>query len=241
MAGSHRVLGKTVETPVEIREAHAFMAVFSVPTVPTQSLIDYAGLEVLQYRPGRGLCILVFVDYIDGDLGPYNEFGVCFLVRNHRSTAASVPRDLKALIRGRAAAFIHQLPVDDPFSLAAGRSIWGFPKIIAEFDAAHSGRHKRSSVSQDGKLIAELSVKPGLPVSCSGGTSLETYSHLGGVTRHTPWEMNPSGVRTRIGGAELKLGTHSIAEELKALGLPRRALLTSSIANLRMTFGDAQP
>ncbi len=52
--------------------------------------------------------------------------------------------------------------------------------------------------------------------------------------------MNPSGVRTRIGGATLQLGTHPIAEELRHLGLPRRALVTSSIPDLRMTFGNAE-
>ena len=46
------------------------MAMYSVPTAAAQSLIDYTGLEILQFRPGRGICVLVFVDYVDGDLGP---------------------------------------------------------------------------------------------------------------------------------------------------------------------------
>ncbi len=49
--------------------------------------------------------------------------------------------------------------------------------------------------------------------------------------------MNPAGMRTRIGGATLRLGTHPIADELRSLGLPRRALVSSSIGNLAMTFG----
>ncbi|MCL2536630.1 MAG: acetoacetate decarboxylase family protein, partial [Nocardiaceae bacterium] len=72
---SHEVLGKRVHMPVQIRTASAFMAMYSVPTKAAQRLIEHTGLEILQYRPGRGLCGLVFVDYVDGDLGPYNEFG----------------------------------------------------------------------------------------------------------------------------------------------------------------------
>ena len=71
---SYTILGKKVEMPVEVRTASAFMALYSVPSTTAQSIIDYTGLTVLQYRPGRALCGLVFVDYIDGDLGPYNEF-----------------------------------------------------------------------------------------------------------------------------------------------------------------------
>ncbi|MDH6285621.1 acetoacetate decarboxylase family protein [Rhodococcus opacus] len=239
---SHQVLGKQVDMPVEIRAASAFMAMYSVPTAAAQSLIDCTGLEILQFRPGRGICVLVFVDYVDGDLGPYNEFGVAFLVRDHRADSTSVPQDLKALARGRAGALIHQLPVDGDFTLAAGRGIWGFPKFLADFDVDHTGSVRRGSVSEGGRLIAQLSVKPGITVPGSGaGTSLAAYSHLDGLTRFTTWDMNPTGIRSRPGGAELKLGSHPIADELRSLGLPKRALVTSSIPELKMTFGDAQP
>lgn len=228
--------------PVEIRQASAFTAMYSVPTDAAQKLIDYSGLEILQFRPGRGICVLVFVDYVDGDLGPYNEFGVSFLVRDHRSRGGTVPQDLSALAKGRAGAFIHHLPVDGDFTLAAGRGIWGFPKTLAHFDADHDSSVKRGAVSQDNRLITQLSVKPGISLPGSGtGTSLAAYSHLDGVTRFTTWEMKPSGVRSRPGGAELKLGSHPIADELRSLGLPHRAMISSSIPDLKMTFGDAHP
>ena len=238
---SHEVLGKRVDMPVQIRTASAFMAMYSVPTKAAQRLIEHTGLEILQYRPGRGLCGLVFVDYVDGDLGPYNEFGVTFMVRSHLDRARpSVLGDLRSLAKGTAGALIHQLPVDGEFTLAAGRGIWGFPKILADFDADHVSALRRGVVSQDGRLIAELTVKQGFPTPGAGAnTSLEAYSHLDGVTRHTAWDMNPTGVRTRIGGAELHLGSHPIADELRTLGLPRRAVMTTTIPDLRMTFGDA--
>ncbi|AOW93538.1 acetoacetate decarboxylase [Rhodococcus sp. WMMA185] len=239
---SHQVLGKQIDTPVEVRRASAITAMYSVPATAAQDLIAHTGLEVLQFRPGRGVCVLVFVDYVDGDLGPYNEFGVVFLVRDHRAAAASVTQDLKSLVQGRAGALIHRLPVDGEFTMAAGRSIWGFPKTLADFDVEHSGSVERASVSQDDRLIAQLSVKRGIRVPAPDtATALAAYSNLDGVTRVTTWQMRPNGVRSRPGGAELKLGSHPIADELRSLGLPRRALVTSSIPDLPMTFGDAQP
>ena len=60
---------------------------------------------------------LILARYLDGDLGQYNEFGTCVMVNPPGSHA----RGLKAL--GDAAAFIHHLPVDQSFTLEAGRRI----------------------------------------------------------------------------------------------------------------------
>jgi hypothetical protein len=46
-------------------------------------------------------------------------------------------------------------------------------------------------------------------------------------------------VRSRPGGALIRLGNHPIAKELSELGLPKRALMTSSATHLAMSFGPA--
>ena len=40
----------------------------------------------------------------------------------------------------------------------------------------------------------------------------------------------------RLGGATLQLGTHPIADELRALGLPKRPLASTTIAHMSATF-----
>jgi hypothetical protein len=47
-------------------------------------------------------------------------------------------------------------------------------------------------------------------------------------------------VRTRFGGVRIWLGDHPYAKELASLGLPKRAMLSSSADQVQMTFGDAQ-
>jgi len=61
-----------------------------------------------------------------------------------------------------------------------------------------------------------------------------------GTTREVPWEMRVSGLRGRVGGATLRLGDHPYAKELASLGLPKRAMVSGSVAHVAMTFGDAQ-
>ena len=247
----HDVLGTTITMPVEIRTARCFVAAFTADATVMQSAIDAAGgsrstgLAPMRIRADRGICTLVFVDYVDGDLGPYNEFGVCFLVENNaeKSTAdsASKSRPWRSLIAGDARALIHRLPVDGEFTLAAGRGIWGFPKTLADFDVDHDSSTRHGRVSADDKLIVDLTVKPGIPVpSSSADTTLHAYSQLDGVTRETPWQLHSlAGTRSRVGGAQLQLGDHPIAEELRSLRLSKRALMTSSVQHLSMVFGDA--
>jgi hypothetical protein len=136
---------------------------------------------------------------------------------------------------------IHRLPVDGQFTMAAGREIWGFPKTLAHFETDLDSPTKRVALHQDGRLVADLRIRPGwhLPAPASR-VALTAYTHLDGVTRHTSWEMNPEGVRSRPGGAELRLGEHPIGRELAGLGLPRRAMFSTTISNLAMSFGDAE-
>lgn len=238
---SYDILGATVALPVQIRSARCFVAGYTADAEAVGRAIaerGTAGLRPLQIRSGRALCMLVFVEYLDGDLGPYHEFGVCFLVEDPAAPASSGLGALRALGRGDAHALIHELPVDGDFTRAAGRGIWGFPKTMADFDVDHTSRTKRGRVSADGRLIAELIVRPGIPVPGAGSdTVLQSYSQLDGVTRRTPWRLgSTTGTRTRLGGAALTLGTHPIADELRALRLSRHALTSSSVADLTMTF-----
>jgi hypothetical protein len=231
----HTIAGTVLTMPVRIRKADVHSAMFSVDATAAQRLVDYSGLQVCQHRPGRAVVNLMLVRYIDGDLGQYHEFGTAVMVNPPGSQA----RGLKAL--GDAAAFIHHLPVDQAFTLEAGRTIWGFPKIMADFTVHEFGGFG-FDVNADGQHIAGIDFGRGLPVPSlftSRPQVLKTYTFAEGTTREVPWEMRVRGVRGRIGGATLRLGDHPYAKELASLGLPKRAMVSGSVANVEMTFGDA--
>ena len=81
MTGSqHTIAGTVVTTPVLIRKANQHMAMFSVNADAAQRMIDYSGLHVCQYRPGRAVVVLMLMHYIDGDLGQYYEYGTNVMV-----------------------------------------------------------------------------------------------------------------------------------------------------------------
>jgi acetoacetate decarboxylase len=237
MPAQHTIAGTVLTMPVQIRTANQHTAMFSVDADAAQRMIDYSGLQVCRYLPGRAVVVMMLMRYVDGDLGQYHEYGTCVMV-NPPGSNASGPRALQS-----AAAFIHHLPVDQAFTLEAGTTIWGFPKVMAEFTVRDADQFG-FDVSIDGQLVAGMEFRSGLqvpPALTSRGQVLRTYSHRDGVTREIPWEMSLTGVRYRPGGVRMWLGDHPYAKELAALGLPKRAMMSGSAANVEMSFGDAHP
>ncbi|WP_308188604.1 acetoacetate decarboxylase family protein [Nocardia spumae] len=225
MTAVHSVLGDKVRMPVEIRDADACAATFLVDARAAREIIAPTGLRPLLVA-GRAVCSLVFVRYVDGDLGPYHEFGLTLMVRGGD---------------GGPGVYIPWLPVNQSFTCAAGREIWGFPKEIADIDITPVRRGKRCEVRIDGKLVVAMRTAGGVPSPGGmGGASIAAYTLMDGVLRRTPWVMNPEQVRMGLGGTEIELGDHPVAEQMRALGLPKRALFSSRIGLLRMTFEDAR-
>jgi len=235
-ASQHTIAGTVITMPVKIRKANQHMAMFSVDADAAQRMIDYSGLQVCRYLPGRAIVVLMLMHYVDGDLGQYYEYGTNVMVNPPGSTASG-PRALQY-----AGAFIHHLPVDQPFTLEAGQTIWGYPKVMADF-TVREGRQFGFDVSIDGQLAVGMEFRPGLPVPSAFTSRTQenpTYSYRDGVLRETIGAMSLSGVRYRLGGARVRLGEHPYAKELASLGFPKRALVSSSAQNVEMTFGDAQ-
>jgi Acetoacetate decarboxylase (ADC) len=237
-ASQHTIAGTVLTMPVKIRKANQHMAMFSVNADAAQRLIDHSGLQVCRYLPGRAIVALMLMHYIDGDLGQYYEFGTSVMVNPPGAPSESKRGGLRAL--QSAGAFIHHLPVDQAFTLEAGTKIWGYPKVMADF-TVREGRQFGFDVSVDGQLVAGMEFRRGLPFSLTPRHQAQrTYSHRDGVTRETAFEHTLDGVRTRFGGVSIRLGDHPYAKELASLGLPKRAILSSSVDNVQMSFGDAQ-
>jgi hypothetical protein len=242
---SWEVLGRRLSAPVEVRRAGQWSVQYLVPSAAAQRLVDPSGLTVTGPLPGKALVALAVCRYDDTDLDPYHEVAVSFVVRTHDAPpGASGLQRLKEFGTGALGVYIHQLPVDQEFSCAAGRDIWGFPKWVASIDidegspadSARSGTTVR--LVDGGEHVLSLTMTGGGRVKLPSRAP-PTYAFRDGVLRRTTWTTSSEGVSGRLGGATLILGSHPMADELRSLGLPKRALFSSSAAWMRASFDPA--
>jgi hypothetical protein len=196
-------------------------------------------LHPAEWFPGWAICVLAAIEYKDNDLGTYNEVGVNFLVTHGAEPSLPLVGMIGASRRGALGAYVHQLPVTTSFSCDAGRDIWGFPKIVADITFSDAVDRRRCRLVADGVHVMTLETGRG-GTRALAEIPQDAFAWRDGTLFRTPSRMAAKGMGFRLGGATLTLGDHPIADELRALGLPRRALGTTSFTHWRATFDGAQ-
>jgi hypothetical protein len=184
--------------------------------------------------------------YDDTDLDPYHEVAVSFVVRPHDATPRpSAVQRIREFSSGAIGAYIHRLPVDQEFTCAAGREIWGFPKWVTSIDIDEPSRTDRAGTGPTVRLVdggvhvLTLTIASGGPLHLPSHAP-PSYSFADGTLRRTAWTTSSEGTSGRLGGATLTLGDHPMADELRSLGLPKRALFSTSAAQMQASFGAAE-
>jgi hypothetical protein len=218
--------GREVTMPVVVRDASSVAATWLVDAAAARRLLPGAELDVLEPLPGRALLSLACIDYVDNDLGDYDEVSIALFVRE-RGAAAGIPYlgAIADFLRSRAATYILHLPVNQTFTRAAGAGIWGFPKTVEEIDFRDDGDRRVCRLVMDGRDVLTLTAVRGgartLP-----DAAMTTYSYIDGRLHRTTFVAGAHHVGIRLGGADVVLGDHPIAGQLRSLGLPRRPLMT---------------
>jgi hypothetical protein len=232
---TYPIQGRTVEMPVVVRDASSGAATFVVSAAAARRLVPGA-LEPLEILPGRALCSLAAIEYRDNDLGRYNEVSIAFFVRE-RGKANGIPyvATVADFLRARAATYIHRLPVDGSFTCEAGRTIWGFPKTIEQIEISRLRSRSSCRLVADGRHALTLSLPHGGKRTLPDATMV-TYSIIDGALHRTEFSSGGEGVGFHLGGAEVELGDHPIAEELRSLGFPKRALMTMWMERMHGRF-----
>ncbi len=222
--GSRKIQGRRIDFPVRITDASAACAAYLVATAGAQRLVAGTGLDLVSVA-GRTPLFLMFVDYHVSDLGDYDEVGVALLARH----------------RGRLGTYVHQLPVTQPFTMEAGRALWGLPKWPARAELEISGRHATCRLAEDDRHVLSVALCT-LPGRLPGAVpaALTVLAPCDGSVLVSRVRGRARGTRIGFGGVRLVLGRgHPMADELRALGLPRRPLLTVIVDKLAFDMGRA--
>jgi len=236
--GRYVFQGREVTMPVVVRDAASMAATYLVSAAAARKLLPGPELDVVEIFPGQALFSIAVIDYVDNDLGDYNEVSLAFFVHarhGHNGSARGHLGNAWAFLRSRLPTYIHRLPVNQSFTCAAGRGIWGFPKTIEKIDFEKTETRVRCTLTCDGRHVLTLAVARGGRTRIPDAEMI-TYSRIDGATHSTRFVSGAEGVGIRLGAAELELGTHPIADELRSLGLPKRPLLAVWMEHMHGRF-----
>lgn len=239
--GGAVIQGRRVEYPVTVRDAASASATYVVDAGAARELLPAPDLDVVEILPGRALFSLACIDYVDNDLGDYNEVSLALFVRE-KSAPRGIPYLSTALdfLRGRVSTFIFWLPVDQAFTREAGETMWGFPKTLETIDFDHAGDRARCRLVSGGRHVLTFSM-PRRPGRDLPPNAMNTYTTMGGRTFATRFVSTSRGVGFARGGVELELGDHPMAAELRNLGLPKKPMMAMWMEHMHATFDEARP
>jgi len=233
--------GREVTLPVVVRDAASGAATYLVSASAARRLLPHPALDVVELLPGRALFTIACIEYRDNDLGDYREVSLALFVRRC-DEPAGVPwiGAALALARSRLATWIWHLPVDQRFTCEVGRGIWGFPKSVEDIGFTDGAGRRACRLVMSGRHVVTLDVARAgtrrLPE-----TTMFTYTVIDGVLHRTRFVSAADGVGIHLGGATLSLGDHPLADALRALGLPRRALASVWMEHTRARFDAPEP
>ena len=229
LAGRYVFEDRTVTLPVVVRDAASAAATYMVRASAARRLL-----------PDPALFSIAAIEYRDNDLGDYHEVSLAFFVRERREPRRAYLRAALDLARNRLGTWIWKLPVDQRFTCEAGRGIWGFPKTIERIDFRDGDGRRECRLVMDGQLVLSFSVARGGTRTLPDATMV-TYSHVDGVLHRTRFVSGATGVGIHVGGARVVLGDHAIAGELRALGFPRRPLVSVWMEHAHGCFEAPEP
>ncbi len=221
------VQGRHVAFPVRIAHGVAACAISLVRTERAAQLVAGTGLQLVSLA-GRTPLALLLVDYRVSDLGDYDEVGVALVARHRGSTGT----------------YVHQLPVTQTFTMEAGRALWGLPKWLARAELSITGPDATCHLADESGrhvLTAALRTLPWrLPLRLPG--ALTTLAPRGEEVLASRVRGRMSGIRIAPGGARVVLGSgHPMADELRAVGLPRRPVATLIAEHVAFEMDPAEP
>ena len=125
------------------------------------------------------------------------------------------------LLSGKLRAFVLHLPVTTIEARDSGIAGWGFPKFVADMDFTDAPGSRRVVLSEGGSPILTLTVRPRGPVLAER-RPIVSYTVLQGELLETVVPVL-GHMQARLGGGEMLLGDHEVAQRLRRLQIDRAA------------------
>ena len=219
--------GHEVKLPIFYYDGSAMSGMFPARLSRLRKLLPDRRFNPARLAPGVGLVAVTCFEYVDTDIGPYNELAIAIAlsVPYHRSNPP-----LRALLdsqrSGQLHAFVHHLPVTTDIALVAGKRLWNYPKFIANIDFSESEGQRICRLAEGEEHILTMTRER---ISARRSSDTQVFSHLWHDRQPQSSEFKlhagAAGQTGRLGAAKIELGSaHPIALELRDLLLSTKSI-----------------
>jgi acetoacetate decarboxylase len=209
-----------IALPIHYQESDMMLAAWPADCERLQALTP-APLRVVCVGRGRAPLAVVGFDYRRSDAGAYGEVGIGWPVVHPAIARLGAPPVLPLLLERRWPGlgwWIHRLPVTTALADRAGRTLWGYPKFVADITFDWQDGTRRCTLAEGGRTILRLAIDTRMRARPQR-FPMFTYSALGDELLRTRIEVDAVGRRAPGGRAALTLGDHPIAGELREVGV----------------------
>ncbi|HET8930234.1 MAG TPA: acetoacetate decarboxylase family protein, partial [Acidimicrobiales bacterium] len=214
-----------VDVPIRYYRTDCFLGIFAADHDAVAELLPSDRLFPVRLKGGRAAIGVVAYNYSETGVGPYGEIGIAALCTFDRAAKPMVPL-LRETADPRFGAFVLHLPVTSRIARDAGRTIWGYPKFVA--DMTFDLRPERRSVEmcEQGRELLGLEVR-NHGKFLRDNKPVVTFSEQRGQMVRTVVATRAE-YRTKVGhgNGRLELGDHEVAQQLRELDISTDAMAT---------------
>jgi hypothetical protein len=200
--------GQTITFPMEVTRFDAATFGYTVPLEAAAALLPGDAFEPLDLG-GVAQMVIAACDYHENPWGDYLELNLGFLAR---------PVGAAPEVNG---SFVYRMPVDQAFTCKAGNDVMGFPKTVEDLSVTRADGRVTFAWHRDGALVLSLDFPDAPAAGDPVRVETDSYSYLDGKPYATSLGMDLGTGAIDPADVVLELGDDVVADELRALGLPK--------------------
>jgi hypothetical protein len=210
--------------PVFYYDNTAMTAIYTASTETIRRLLPLSDMHPVEVWKGRALVAFTAFEYRKTDIDPYNEFSISFPITFQKKAIPGLTV-LGMMAKRYFTAYVWQLPVTTERARKGGVDMYGYPKFLADIAFSHEGSMLACTLSEGGQNILTIKGKK-LRTSVEKVNRFKTFSVKDGVPLAANVYMNPIefGKSIRGSAAQLILGSHDIARQLREMELSEKPL-----------------
>ena len=217
-----------IELPILYFRDDYFALYFSADYDKVKAAMPADQLYPVMLPNGRAVVALGAFNYIETTIGPYGEFAVAVPAVYGKPTTASngiFPLLMESSYPGFGAVVLH-LPVTTRKARDGGRTIWGYTKFIADMHFTVCPEYMQCTLRERDAHILDLRVRrKGIYMRDRKPLTTYTVKDRQLIKTVVP-QIGTKRFSLLTGGSYVRLGTHPMAESIKALDLASKPFMS---------------